>query len=58
MKKDSKEFEKFILEKLKEAEEELNSSTKRYSKEEILESVNKILKMTINIHYSHFFLDF
>lgn len=32
-----------VYEKLKEAEEEMNNTTKRYTKEEILESMNRII---------------
>jgi len=36
-------FDKVVYEKLKEAELEMNHTTKRYSKEEILESMNHII---------------
>lgn len=36
-------FDKAIYEKLKAAELEMNNTTKRYSKEEILESMNHII---------------
>ncbi len=36
-------YDNYIREKLQEAEEELNNGTRRYSKEEILKSVNDIL---------------
>ena len=36
-------FDETIYGKLKEAELEMNSSSKRYSKEEVLESINKII---------------
>lgn len=39
-----KSYTKYINEKLQEAEKEFNKKTKRYSKEEILKSVNDILK--------------
>ncbi len=36
-------FEKTIYEKLQEAESEISNTSKRYSKEEILESIDKII---------------
>lgn len=36
-------FDNNIYEKLKEAESEINNTSKRYSKEEILESMNNII---------------
>ena len=39
----SKTFEDVVSEKLQEAELEMNNTSKRYSKEEILESMNKII---------------
>ena len=36
-------FDKEIYEKLKEAELEMSNTSKRYSKEEILDSMNKII---------------
>lgn len=37
-------FDDNICEKLKEAENEMNNTSKRYSKEEILESINNIIE--------------
>lgn len=39
----SKTFDDVVSEKLQEAELEMNNTSKRYSKEEILESMNKII---------------
>lgn len=39
----SKTFDDIVSEKLQEAELEMNNTSKRYSKEEILESMNKII---------------
>ena len=39
----SKTFNETVYEKLQEAELEMNSTSKRYSKEEVLESMNKII---------------
>ena len=39
----SKTFNETVYEKLQEAELEMNSTSKRYSKEEVLESINKII---------------
>ena len=40
----SKTFNETAYEKLQEAELEMNSTSKRYSKEEVLESMNKIIE--------------
>lgn len=40
----SKTFNETVYEKLQEAELEMNSTSKRYSKEEVLESMNKIIE--------------
>lgn len=40
----SKTFNETVYEKLQEAELEMNSTSKRYSKEEALESMNKIIE--------------
>lgn len=39
----SKTFDDIVHKKLQEAEIEMNNTSKRYSKEEILESMNKII---------------
>ncbi len=39
----SKTFDNIIDEKLQEAESEMKNTSKRYSKEEILESINQII---------------
>lgn len=39
----SNAFDDVVYEKLKEAEEEMNNTTKRYTKEEITESINRII---------------
>ena len=39
----SKTFKDTVYEKLEEAELEMNNTSKRYSKEEILDSINKII---------------
>lgn len=39
----SNAFDEVVYERLKEAEEEMNNTTKRYTKEEILESMNRII---------------
>ena len=39
----SKTFDDIIYKKLQEAEVEMNNTSKRYTKEEILESMNKII---------------
>ena len=36
-------FDKMIYDKLKEAEQEMSNTTNRYSKEEVLESMNNII---------------
>ncbi len=36
--------DKMIYEKLQEAENEMNSTSKRYSIEDIIESINRIMK--------------
>ena len=36
-------FDKMVYDKLKEAEQEMSNTTKRYSKEEVLESMNNII---------------
>ena len=41
-------FSLIVYEKLKEAEIEMNNTSKRYSKEEILESMNKIIDDVIS----------
>ena len=41
-------FSLIVYEKLKEAEKEMNNTFKRYSKEEILESMNKIIDDVIS----------
>ena len=40
----SKNFNETVYEKLQEAELEMNSTSKRYSKEDVLESMNKIIE--------------
>lgn len=40
----SKTFNETVYEKLQEAELEMNSTSKRYSKEDVLESMNKIIE--------------
>ena len=37
-------YEDFVYNKLKEAEEEMNTTNKRYTKEEIISSINSIIK--------------
>ena len=40
----SKTFDDVVSEKLQEAELEMNNTSKRYSKEEIIDSINKIIR--------------
>ena len=40
----SKTFDETIYNKLQEAESEMNNTSKRYSKEEIIDSINKIIR--------------
>lgn len=40
----SSTFDKTVYEKLREAEDEMNNTSKRYSKEDILESINRIIE--------------
>ncbi len=39
----SSTFDKTVYEKLREAEDEMNNTLNRYSKEDILESINRII---------------
>ena len=39
----SKTFDDTVYDKLQEAESEMNNTSKRYSKEEIIDSINKII---------------
>ena len=41
-------FSLIVYEKLKEAEIEMNNTSKRYSKEEVLENMNKIIDDVIS----------
>ncbi len=41
--KEDKDYEKEVYQKLKEADKEIKANTKRYTKEEILESIDKII---------------
>lgn len=41
--KDKKSFDDTVYEKLQEAELEMDHTSKRYTKEEILESMNKVI---------------
>ena len=40
----SKTFDDTVYDKLQEAESEMNNTSKRYSKEEIIDSINKIIR--------------